>query len=277
MHDMNCLMRPVVRWAVVHGVGHAVVSRWIKRLFLQEAQASLRSQGRSISDSALALAAGLHRADIHKLQSQIADEIVYEVTIPVTRQILAAWALAGLPATIPFKSGSLSDPADDPKTFTDLVQRTPKAASQSFSASLILQDMQRQGLVKDSAGQVTLTHFSVDQPQGRRQAMAYLSQAGHDFMSAGLHNLQVPESAQFLEQSLEVDGLFPDSVDELHKQATQLWAQMLQTLLSQATALSEQDEPLGGKQRMRLGIYFYTKEPPTEADAVSPSPGRNTD
>lgn len=272
MHDMNCLMRPVVRWAVAHGVGHAVVSRWIKPLFLQEAQASLRSRVSSLSDSALALAAGLHRADIHQLQSQLDDEMASEDTaIPVTHQILARWALAGLPATIPFKSGSLSDPTVAPQTFADLVHRTPKAASQSFSASLILQDMQRQGLVKEAFGQVTQTPFSVSHPARRRQAIAHLSQAGHDLISAGLHNMQASESAQLLEQSLEVDGLFPGSVDELHKQATELWAQMLQTLLPQATALCEQDEALGGQQRLRLGIYFYTEKKVDAHTSFSPT------
>lgn len=263
MEDMVHLMRPVVRWAVRRGVGHAVISRWLKQIFLQEAQESLLAQGRALTDSALALAAGLHRADIHQLQSEH-QFTAADMTIPVTHQVLANWLLADLPAVIPFKSTSLSAMGQrSARSFVDLVQRTPKAASQGFSAGLILQDMARQGLVTElPSGNIHLQAFGHAPRASEHQAVKHLSKAAHALISAGLHNLQASESDRFLEQSLEVDGLHPDSVDQLHDLAAQQWQHLLQAVLPSAHTFSELDEPQGGTHRLRLGIYFYAESPP---------------
>ena len=267
-------MRPLVRWAVQHGIGHAVFSRWLKPLFLQEARRALMHKGLDPTDSALALAAGLHRGDIHLLDAQHAELQPQPASIPVTHQVLANWALWGLPGTIPFKSPNSPDlPELAPASFVSLVQRTPKAASQGFSASLILQDMERQGLVISLPDDtIQLQAFGHWPHTDQKVALHHIGGAVQDLLSAGLHNVQALAEERFLEQSLEVDGLHPSSVDQLHDEATRLWQQALQNLLPTANAFSAGDEPQGGKHRMRLGIYFYA-EPMTPEDA--PLAGRS--
>lgn len=266
MANLSSLARPLVRWAVSHGIGHVLVSRWLKPIFLQEAHRALRQQGQGTTDSALALAAGLHRGDIQQLLVQPLDTTATEPAIPVTHQVLANWLIGQLPSTIPFKADAEATGAA--RSFTDLVQCTPKAASHGFSAKLILQDMQRQGLVSAAANQVTLLAFGATANSGQAHAMQHIGRAVHDLLSAGLHNLKADESNQFLEQSLQADGLYPASVDRLHQLATEQWTQVLQALLPQAKALSDQDEPQGGTHRMRVGVYFYA-EP---MQGMDPSP-----
>jgi hypothetical protein len=264
MEDVSLLMRPVVRWAVRRGLGHAVISRWLKPIFLQEAQQALQAQAAEPTDSALALAAGLHRGDIHQLQSQ--QQTTGDIAIPVTHQVLANWLLVGLPAVIPFKSTSLPVMGGpSARSFVELVHRTPKAASQGFSASLILHDMVRQGLVTELPnGDIHLQAFGHAPRADASFAVRHLSEAAHDLLSAGLHNLEVSDADRFLEQSLEVDGLHQNSVDQLHELAVQQWQSVLQALLPSARACSDRDEPQGGRHRLRLGVYFY-------ADSLSES------
>lgn len=153
MRDTMRLMRPVVRWAVGRGLGYAAVSRWLKPLFLQEARRALELGGIESTDSALALTAGLHRGDVHQLGAQPAEQLPLATSLPVTHQVLANWLLWGLPEVMPFKSPySQALRGRMPRSFVHLVQRTPKAASLGFSASLILQDMLRLGLVSALPG-----------------------------------------------------------------------------------------------------------------------------
>ena len=167
------------------GLGHAVVSRWLKPLFLQEAQEALRQQGVQPTDSALALTAGLHRGDIHQLRLQQDISLVNDSVIPITHQVLANWVLEGLPAVIPFKSiASNAKAGRVTKSFSELVQCTPKAASHGFSARLLLQDMIRQGLVSELPGdEIQLHAFGHSSQDGQLQALQHLSQAAHDLFS----------------------------------------------------------------------------------------------
>ena len=266
MQQMTIVLRPLVRWAMHRGLGHSVISRWLKPLFLQESQQVLKERGIQPTDSAVALAAGLHRADIHQLRSQQGTESTTGHTIPITHQVLANWVLAGLPATIPFKSVVIPlQHTDDIHSFTDLVHHTPKAASQGFSARLLLQDMVRQGLVAELPGDnIQLQDFSSSTQMQSHQSLQHLSQAAHDLFSAGLHNIQ-SNAKPFLEQSLEVDGLHPDSVNQLHDLATEQWHTLLQNMLPQSQKFSSTDEAQGGTHRLRLGIYFY-------AEPMAPTP-----
>jgi hypothetical protein len=258
--QMTHLLRPLVRWAVCRGLGHGVVARWLKPVFLQEAQRALRQQGLEATDSALALAAGLHRGDIQQLRTRQNSGSSNDSVIPITHQILANWVLEGLPAMVPFKSTASNDnQSHGMVSFSDLVQRTSKAASQGFSARLLLQDMVRQGLVSELPNdQIQIQAFGHSQA-GQSQSLQHLSQAVHDLLSAGLYNIKSSGPDRFLEQSLEVDGLHTASVTQLHDLATQQWHGILQTLLPTAKKLSDADEPQGGNQRMRLGIYVYAE------------------
>ncbi len=268
---MTGLMRPVVRWALGVGLGHGVVSKWLKLIFYDEALRLLKKKGVPPRDSALALMAGLHRGDVRQFQEEQGRNEPHEVVIPITHQVLANWLLAQLPETIPLKSAEASGQRTNPvASFTDLITSTPKVASNGFSPALILQDMLRQGLVSTSGGQVTLLAFGASAQGGRAHATQHISAATSDLISAGLHNLRASDTDQFLEQSLEVDGLHPDSVAKLHLLATAQWAEILQTMLPPAKALSDQDEFHGGQHRVRLGIYFYA-EPTAPVPDISVS------
>jgi hypothetical protein len=112
----RCLFQPVVRWAVRSSVGYTQAIRWLKPLFLREAQTLLQSQARKVSSSALVLASGLHRSDIKRLLGQplgqsgeCGDDAPEAVAITLPQQILAHWMLSGWPESIPYKSAQEVD------------------------------------------------------------------------------------------------------------------------------------------------------------------------
>lgn len=274
---LRWLIQPAVRWAVRNGLGYTQVSRAVKPVFLREAMELLKDQGRQPIDSALALTSGLHRADLQRIRAQWEDRSNEDLlkdgneAIPLAHQVLANWVVLGLPGTLPFKTPEESvvlGPDGQPTqllSFADLVRATPKVASQGFSAQLMLQDMVHQGLLAKDKDQVTLRPLGEhEQDSEYQQSMRNLADAQRDLLATGLRNLSVPASERFVEQSLHIDGLKPESVQAFHDQAQQRWCGLLQELLPLAQESSDRDEPQGGNMRLRLGAYFHA-EPQSKA------------
>ena len=198
LNSLTSIASPVVSWAVAHGIGHAVVSRWLKPIFLREGHRTLQQQGKGTTDSALALAAGLHRVDIQQLFAQAPDHTAAEPATPITHQVLAHWLFAQLRTTIPFRNESKALGGEGVlQSFTEFVDSTPKVASHGFSLQLIAQDMQRQGLASLSGNQVTLLAFAGAAQNRQGQAMEHIGRAAHDLLSASLHASKSGQTRQF--------------------------------------------------------------------------------
>ena len=79
-----------------------------------------------------------------------------------------------------------------------------------------------------------------------------------DHIAAGVHNLTTPGSRKFLEQSVFADGLSGVSALQLEQLSNTLWRQVLTGVVNAAVPLCEQDEPNGGNQRIRVGMFCYS-------------------
>ena len=259
---LRWLFRPVVKCAVRHGMGYTQCIRLIKPLFLYEARSLLQEQSRNLTDSAVVLTAGVHREDLKHLKEEDAwFDSIAEPSIPLPQQVLASWLMNGLPSSIPFKT--IGSEADEPLqilSFSDLIRLTPKVAAQSMSARLLLQDMCSKGMLTVANNMVTI------QPMGSRApnfecdpGLKDLSATLSDLMSTGMRNLEVKPELRFLEQSILVDGLRPESAHSMHEHAQDAWQKTVSALLPAAKAASDHDEPLGGHMRMRIGMYFYAE------------------
>lgn len=281
------MCEPVVRWAVKMGFGHKQFTRLLKPIFLKEAEKLLAQQGRTLSDSALSLAAGLHRADVQKWQQHGPDMesalIELDNAISLGDQVLANWTMAKLPASIPYRSRQTDNPTrisgkQPPVSFCDLIELTPKVASHGFSAHLLLQDMISRGLITEDKGQINLNTQATTTSgmQAADRAMQHLCAAQQDLLATGLRNIQSPAEHRFLEESIEIDGLHTRSVTTFHDEAHQQWRAALSKLLPLGRQLSDQDEPQGGQQRLRLGIYFYSEEGPVAPVHKDASPVADT-
>lgn len=273
---LRWLVRPVVRWAVRHGLDYTQCVRLMKPLFLHEAQALLQEQSRKSTDSALVLTSGLHRMDIQRIKDE-GDwpDSQAEVSISLPQQVLANWVMSGLPQSIPFKTSKsemgLTEEGESKEvvSFCDLIRLTPKVAAQGLSARLLLQDMCLKGTVTVARGMVTLEPMGQHQstPESE-QGLQDLSAALNDLMASGLHNLHSEPDLRFLEQSILANGLWPESVQRLHDQAQDAWQKTVSALLPEAKAASDHDEPQGGHMRIRVGTYFYAEQMPKIGHAV---------
>lgn len=253
---LQTLLAPIVRWAVRLGIGHGQFSRMLKPLFLEAAHQELSRQGVRHSDSALSFISGLHRGDVSAFLSGNPEEAVADEKHPVYRinpanQVIARWLIRGLPAELPLKG---------PDSFDQLVRETQSDRGAIWSTRLILQDLERRGLVADDARKVRLLS-EVGLPDIDSEAgVSHFVGAIRDHIEACLANLVSEDGSRFLEQSLVVDGLYPKSVEALHNMSREWWRNALSDLGAKAIEHSEADEPQGGNHRLRLGIYFFSEK-----------------
>jgi len=264
------LLAPLVRWCVSMGIGHGQLSRLSKPLFYQAARLELKAKGQKITDSALSLASGLHKGDIDRFNQQLAQGVAFAPDVGIDRinpasQVIARWITQGLSPRLPLRG---------PNSFDALVKALHREeGAPQLSTRLILKELERRRLVAldDRQGVNLLSEVglpAIDQ----EEAVKHFVGAVRDHLLACLHNLDASQSEHlFLEQSLNVDGLQPASAALLHKAAREWWAQALKALGNQAITLSEADEPLGGNQRLRIGIYVYS-QPKNRAEPGSALP-----
>lgn len=264
LKTLQTLLTPIVRWAVRLGVGYGSFSRMLKPVFFEAAQQELSRQGVRHSDSALSFVSGLHKGDILAFLSNggpVAEDNVDVNRINPATQVVARWVISGLPRELPLKGE---------KSFDSLVRETQSDRGTVWSTRLILQDLERRKLVADDGRKVRLLNDvglpNIDSQEG----VVHFVGAVSDHMQASLNNLSGATETRYLEQSLVADGLFPESVKAIHELARQSWTEVLHTVGAKAVECSDRDEPAGGDQRLRLGVYFYAEK----ANPIKPTPDR---
>lgn len=256
---LQLLLTPIVRWCVRIGIGHSQLTRMVKPLFYEAAQYEIKRSGIKCSDSALSLASGLHKGDINLFHQGVSSSIsqgletaAFEVNrIHPSSQIVARWLALRLPKKIPMRGTSGS--------FDSLVKGCQLEGAPFLSTKLLLQDLKRRGLVQEAGDNVSLIS-EVGWPEiDTHEAVLHFVGSVRDHIEACLANLDADHEHSFLEQSIQADGLYPESVNIISKAARDWWVKAMKSITAQAISLSQVDEPNGGDQRLRFGVYFYTQ------------------
>jgi len=254
------LLRPVVRWALRSGIDYREFMQEAKPVFLEAAVLELERAQTKVTDSSLSLLSGLHRKDVkawreaQTLVTNAAGDAVPHVpgqrrpSLPA--QLVARWLGSEHDMTLPLAGEGPSFTAMAQTLSTDVHPRT------------LLSELERQGVVQVDAlrQNVTLSQRAY-MPDGQspedQTAQDLLADSVCDHLAAGMHNLGAAPGERHLEQSVFADGLSRESVDALERLSTKLWMDAMARVVRMATPLCERDEPLGGNQRFRMGMFTY--------------------
>lgn len=244
------ILSPLVAWCVRLGVGYRQLCQLLKPLFYQAAVSELANKGGKTTDIQIALASGLHRADVvlfknmasvSEPRSQLSNQRISPVV-----QILTRWIVQGLPKMIPIYG--------EHGSFESLVRQCCAGRSVIWPVNLMLQELGRQGRISLDRQYVSLIQRPLTTDAQSR--IAYFANAVSDHIEACLANL-ASNDPRFIEQSIEADGLHASSIQVLNQSAYEWWQEALRAITAQAIELSDKDEPNGGDQRLRLGVYMY--------------------
>jgi len=245
------IMRPLVTWLLRTGIGYGEFCVALKALFLECAREEQHRRQGKLTDSALSLLSGLHRKDVRDLQAQTpAATATTPLSTKATpaNQVLTRWLADGLPTALPTQGPSPS--------FDTLA----RSVSKDIHPRAVLQELQRLGLVSEANHQVTLKADAFMPDAQHQEAQHLFASSVADHLCAGVHNLTAADGKKFMEQSVFADGLSEASAQALAQLANRLWRQVLSAMVKAAVPLCERDEPLGGRYRLRLGMFCWSAD-----------------
>lgn len=269
LRALRRVMRPLVRLMLRKGVTYTVFADLLKEVFVDVADREFRLDDKAPSDSRISLLTGVHRKDVRRLRSEneISTSALPE-NITLGAQLVNAWTTCG-----PFCTGAgqarplprLASVGGD-CSFDALVAHI----STDIRARVVLDEWLRLGVVRlDEQDCVHLEAQAFVPQKGFDEKAAYLGHNLHDHASAAVHNLS-GEGQPFFERSVHYDALAPVSVDTLREAVAGEGMQMLLNFSRLAADLEDLDLPAEQRQRITIGLYFYTE--PTDPD----SPTTNT-
>ncbi|MCY1232963.1 hypothetical protein D9M72_454810 [compost metagenome] len=266
------VMRPIVRLMLRKGVTYNCFAELLKQIFVDVAEREFRLDDKSPTDSRISLLTGVHRKDVKRLRSGAgaeANELPENVSFGA--HLVSVWmndtpfcAKPGKPlplARLASAGGEVS--------FDALVAKVSK----DIRARVVLDEWQRLGIVRiDDQDRVHLETMAFIPQRGFDEKAAYFRHNLHDHACAAVHNL-TETTEPFFERSVHYDSLSPDSVDQLREAVRDEGMQVLIAFNQLAADLESKDiPPPEARQRITIGLYFYT-EPNPPAVPKSKTPG----
>lgn len=249
------LLKPLVRLLLRNGVAYPAFAVALKRVFLEAAQAELKSTGAANTDSAVSLLSGVHRRDI-RLMTRVNPKAATELApaLNMASQIIARWltdmqfvGVDGAPLTLSRGEG--------PASFDALVA----GISSDIRPKAVLDELSRLGIVEESDGKIRMIANGFAPSLGFDEMVQLLQANVHDHLAAACANLH--DNKNFLEQAIFVDELSEASAKQLHVVAAQAWRQTFKTVMQEAQARFDHDAancPADQRvHRVRFGSYFY--------------------
>lgn len=261
------VMRPMVRLMLRKGITYTFFADMLKGIFVDIADREFKLAGKEQSDSRISLLTGVHRKDVRRLRHQAPNaENDLPPAISLGAQLVSAWldnpALRAEDGT-PRPLARLAS-AGGEHSFESLVA----SVSKDIRARVVLDEWLRIGIATlDEDDRVHLCVNAFVPRDGFDEKAAYFAHNVHDHACAAVHNL-TSEGPPFFERSVHYDALSPASIAQLRARTSARGMDLLLEL-NHAAGEFEKSDALGSeaRQRITVGIYFYTEESAVRAKA----------
>ncbi|WPC05167.1 DUF6502 family protein [Pseudomonas benzenivorans] len=259
------VMRPVVRLMLKKGVTYTSFANLLKQVFVDVAEHEFRLDDKPPTDSRISLLTGVHRKDVRRLRAKASeDESSLPEVISFGAHLVSVWLnnppfceRPGRP--LPLARLSSTGGAG---SFDALVAQV----STDIRARVVLDEWLRLGVVRlDEQDRVHLQALAFIPQRGFDEKIAYFRHNLHDHACAAVHNL-TEAGTPFFERSVHYDSLSPWAVAQLREAVEIEGMQVLNGLNLLAAEMEERDIPSAdARQRITIGLYFYTEANPAAA------------
>jgi hypothetical protein len=265
------ILRPLVRLLVRRGLTYPWLADLLKPLFVEAAEAEIAAEHGRPTISRISVLSGVHRKDVSRRTKELDDEPAPPRVHTVGTELVARWLSearyldpSGAPRPLPRTHGGGG---------ADSFAALAEAVSRDVRPRTILDELRRLGIVRVDDDQVQLLVHGFVPAAGFEARAFYFGESLHDHLATGANNLE-GIAPRMLERSVYYDELSPASVAKLAARSEELGMQLLTTINREGMALEAADTPRPGeRQRIRLGVFFYSAPvaPPTAAVARPPS------
>ena len=252
------VMAPMVQLLLQEGVTYTQFSNALKKTFLEAAPGILETSSAKVNDSSISTLTGIHRKDVREWRT-VGEPLPQTKTLSAVMSVYTRWT----------SDPEFCDQSGRPRVLERLGgQGTFEALASKVTSDVrslaLLQELIRLGIAikvtNDQTPGSDLVKLCVDAfvpAEGACEMLQLFSDNVGDHLAAAVHNLS-DKSSPMLEQSVYADHLSPQSISAMNALARRLWTEAFQTVVRDATVLSDQDRnQVDGNQRMRIGMYFY--------------------
>ena len=259
-------MRPLVRLMLRKGVTYTYFADMLKAIFVEVADREFRLDDKPPSDSRVSLITGVHRKDVRRLRDTpevLAEQLPEAVSLGA--HLVSTWLSTPPFCVRPGEAAPLPrlSSAGGEGSFDALVAHVSK----DIRARVVLDEWLRLGIVRvDDDDRVHLETAAFIPQKGFDEKAAYFGHNVHDHACAAVHNLTAG-GRPFFERSVHYDALAPASIEQLRHAVATEGMEALVAFNTLAAKLEAKDadgsEP---RQRMTIGLYFYTEPSPAPDD-----------
>jgi hypothetical protein len=254
IHAIKRLLRPLLRVMIAHGVTLPVLSRLLKELYVEVAEAEFPLSGRPQTDSRISLLTGVHRKDIRALRGRAGAPDLPSAAMSRNAQMIALWA--GSPDYL----DASGQPRPLPRTGeAPSFESLGHSVSTDIRARVVLDEWLRLGLVRvDDDGLVHLNNAAFIPREDFADIAYYFGRNLRDHIAASGHNL-LGNQPPMLERAVYYERLTSESVEELAALSRELGSKALIAVNQKAFELSQRDAANpSASHRISFGVYFFS-------------------
>lgn len=256
-HALEHCLKPIARLCIHFGIDHRKLSEMLKGAFVSVANEEFKVDGKSQTDSRIALLTGVHRKDVRRLLGRAPNKATSR-QLGLVANLIAQWLAIpellnedGEPKPIP------RNPQPGHKTsFTSLAE----ALTNDIHPRALMDECVNRGIVKlTDDDMVHLIVESLVPADDLDEKAHFFAQNIHDHIAAAEHNLN-GNQPPFLDRFVWHEGLTESDTKIIAAAARRAAMNALKLVNNQAVHYKQQhyDEASRPEYKIHFGTFFYS-------------------
>ena len=252
----HCL-KPIARLCINFGIDHRNLSEMLKAAFVSVAKQEFQVNGKSQTDSRIALLTGVHRKDVRRLLGRVPEKTTNRQQ-GLIANLIAQWL--GTPELLNEDGEPKPMPRNPtpnyPTSFISLVE----TLTNDIHPRALMDECINRGIIKlTDDGMVHLIVESLVPADDLDEKAHFFAQNIHDHISAAEHNLNGGQPP-FLDRFVWHEGLTEADVKVIAAAARKAAMNALKQVNNQAVHYKQQHYNDGARPEFKIhfGTFFYS-------------------
>jgi len=252
----HCL-RPIARLCIHFGIDYRNLSEMMKVAFVTVAKEEFKVDGKSQTDSRIALLTGVHRKDVRRLLGR-APEKTNSRQQGLVANLIAQWL--GTPELIDEKGEAKPIPRNPHADYKFSFISIASALTNDIHPRALMDECINRGIIKiDDDDMVHLIAESLIPADDLDEKAHFFGQTIHDHIAAAEHNLN-GNQPPFLDRFVWHEGLTEEDVNTIAAAARKAAMAALKQVNNQAVQFKQKNHDDGKlpDYRIHFGTFFYS-------------------
>jgi hypothetical protein len=268
------VLQPLAHLLIAHGVQLPSAVEQLKQTLVQAA-GDFAVEGRSNTDTRVALLTGVHRKDVRRLRAQPSTPALAPPVpiMSVASCVVARWISEPRYLNADNSARRLAHTPRHAMPGEPVFSQLVAEVTRDVGARAVLDELQRLGVaVIEADAHVVLKGVAFVPQNGIQESFHFLGANVADHLATAVGNLDhTLGQGPWLEQSAFSQDLTAAQAQDLHVTARRLWARALQEFLQKATVAEQRSHVVDApRKRVRFGVYFHESAMPNALDQVPP-------